>query len=333
MNGVARHYVKNFGIDGYRIDACGSSKIPNWNPDIPYGRASMALRQGGMNMQRAIREGARAENPNAATLAESGENVFSTVSDSLYDFTMCYSSMPMLRDSEPGTFVGHFRRWLHEQHWAGIPGQVLLRHIESHDSLRAEYRYGPEGMRAAMAAVSWIPGIPMVYQDMEDGHAPVFRRIFAIREALPELQGHEVDYLSVQSPQPCSPSSGNMATTLPFRWSLLPRPHRESYLVPTEPCRKPAKCSPSQGLMDWEDHPGSADWRRPEDSCPTKVFGMAMLKLDRVPQPNLKHPCLKRRCQGSWCHNSSTWTLTATRRQSSSQTGFLRRQTSATAIC
>lgn len=301
MNGVARHHVKNFGIDGYRIDACGSSKIPNWNPDIPYGRASMALRQGGMNMQRAIREGARAENPNAATLAESGENVFSTVSDSLYDFTMCYSSMPMLRDSEPGTFVGHFRRWLHEQHWAGIPGQVLLRHIESHDSLRAEYRYGPEGMRAAMAAASWIPGIPMVYQDMEDGHAPVFRRIFAIREALPELQGHEVDYLSVQSPPTLFAVIRQHGDDASIPLVNFSQDHIEDHiLVPKEAL--PEACRNAVQVKDlWTGKTIRVQQAGDNLKIPVQLrpFGMAMLKFGQVPQiPELETSLLETTLSG-----------------------------------
>ena len=32
MAGVARHYVTQFGVDGYRVDAVGGSKIVNWNP-------------------------------------------------------------------------------------------------------------------------------------------------------------------------------------------------------------------------------------------------------------------------------------------------------------
>ena len=45
------------------------------------------------------------------SLAESGENVFSAFR--IPCTATMLQSMPMLRDSEPGTFVGHFRRWLH----------------------------------------------------------------------------------------------------------------------------------------------------------------------------------------------------------------------------
>ena len=199
MKDVARHYVKTYGIDGYRIDACGSSKTPNWNQDIPYSRASQSLTPGGINMQKAIRDGSREFNREAATLAETGANVFGAISDCLYDFTFCYDMMQGLRKRDPQTFAKDLRRWLHEQQCTDLPGQIRLRHIESHDSIRAEYWYGPDGMRRAMAISAWIPGIPMVYQDMEDGHGYFFQKVFKIRNSLVEMGDGDADYLSVDT--------------------------------------------------------------------------------------------------------------------------------------
>ena len=198
MKDVARHYVKTYGIDGYRIDACGGSKISNWNPDIPYSRASQSLTPGGINMQKAIRDGSREFNPAAATLAETGANVFGAISDCLYDFTFCYDMMQGLRKRDPERFVDDLRRWLHEQQYTDLPGQIRLRHIESHDSLRAEYWYD-RGMRRAMAIAAWIPGIPMVYQDMEDGHGYSIRQIFKIRNSLVEMGDGDADYYAVHT--------------------------------------------------------------------------------------------------------------------------------------
>ena len=199
MKDVARHYVKTYGIDGYRIDACGGSKTPNWNPNIPYSRASQSLTPGGINMQKAIRDGSREYNRDAATLAETGANVFGSISDCLYDFTFCYDMMQGLRKRDPARFVDDLRRWLHEQQYTDLPGQIRLRHIESHDSLRAEYWYD-RGMRRAMAIAAWIPGIPMVYQDMEDGHGFSIRQILKIRNSLVEMGDGDADYYAVGSP-------------------------------------------------------------------------------------------------------------------------------------
>ena len=46
MNGSPRHYVKNFGDDGYQI-SLRLLENPNWNPDIPYGPWPPWARQGG----------------------------------------------------------------------------------------------------------------------------------------------------------------------------------------------------------------------------------------------------------------------------------------------
>jgi TRAP-type C4-dicarboxylate transport system substrate-binding protein len=39
---VAAHYVREYDVDDYRIDACYGSKEYNWDPAIPYARASHA---------------------------------------------------------------------------------------------------------------------------------------------------------------------------------------------------------------------------------------------------------------------------------------------------
>ncbi|MBM4043255.1 MAG: hypothetical protein FJ290_32605, partial [Planctomycetes bacterium] len=45
---VAAHYVREYDVDGYRIDACYGSKEYNWDPAIPYARASHAGLKGGL---------------------------------------------------------------------------------------------------------------------------------------------------------------------------------------------------------------------------------------------------------------------------------------------
>ena len=217
MASVARHYVTQFGVDGYRVDAVGGSKIVNWNPAIPYARASFAQLQGGLGMLRALRAAVKREKPDGAILAEVQGSVYGTAADAVYDFTGCYQAFHDVRKMPAEEFVPRLRRWLHEQHYAETPGLLRLRHIESHDSLRAELWYGPEPMRALMALTAWIDGIPLVYHEMENGHEAEFRRIFDIRKTLPELRRGDVDYLSVEAPPgvfACLRSDGERASIL-----------------------------------------------------------------------------------------------------------------------
>lgn len=200
--GVARHYVTQFGVDGYRVDAVGGSRIPNWSAKIPYARASFAQLQGGLNMLRSIRGAVQGAKPRAgAVLAEVQGSVYGTAADAVYDFTGCYQAFHDLRKLPAPAFVARLRRWLHEQQYAETPDLLRLRHIESHDSLRAQLWYGAAPMRAMLAMSAWIDGIPLVYHEMENGHEDAIKRIFAVRDALPELRRGVPDYLSAEAPE------------------------------------------------------------------------------------------------------------------------------------
>ncbi|MDR2850177.1 MAG: hypothetical protein LBW77_06530, partial [Verrucomicrobiota bacterium] len=200
MRGVVSFYTREYALDGFRIDACGGSKIPNWNPAIPYARASHAQAQGGFAMQRALREEVRKIRPDGANLAEVGASVHGAVSDSTYDFDLCYNVLHDFRKSPPEVFVPRLRRWLHEQQCAEVPDLVRMRHVESHDSLRSGLWYGADAQRALVALTAWIHGIPLVYHEMEDGNEAAYRRIFSVRRRLPELNTGAADYLGVDAP-------------------------------------------------------------------------------------------------------------------------------------
>ncbi|MDR1964708.1 MAG: hypothetical protein LBQ50_13105, partial [Planctomycetaceae bacterium] len=200
MGEVARYYVKEYGIDGYRVDACGGSKIPNWNPEIPYSRASHSQSQGGLNMLRKIRQSVKEEQPDGGILAEVNTGIWGAVSDATYDFDLCYTVLHDARKLPAEEFITRLRRWLHEQQYSEIPDMLRLRHVESHDSLRAQLWYGTEPHQKLVALTAFIHGIPLVYHEEEIGHESSFRQIFDVRKALPELNGGDADYLSVDAP-------------------------------------------------------------------------------------------------------------------------------------
>jgi hypothetical protein len=69
--GVAAHYMTNYGLDGFRVDACGGSREPNWSTNIPHARASPAMMQGGLEMMNGIGGEVRQANPrHGAVLAD-----------------------------------------------------------------------------------------------------------------------------------------------------------------------------------------------------------------------------------------------------------------------
>lgn len=200
---VVAHYVREYNIDGYRVDACAGSKIANWNPDIPYDRASFALRQGGLNMLRTIRSSAKAakKDPHqVGILAETGGSVYGSVADAIYDFRGCYNLHHGMRTMKPADWVRKIRRTLHEEQYSEVKGMLRLRHSESHDSLRSQLWFGTEPMRALVALTAYIHGVPLIYQEQEIGNINIFRKIFAVRQILPELQAGNVDYLNPKVP-------------------------------------------------------------------------------------------------------------------------------------
>ncbi|MDR2115785.1 MAG: hypothetical protein LBP87_05325 [Planctomycetaceae bacterium] len=200
MGEVARYYVKEYGIDGYRVDACGGSKIPNWNKNIPYARASYSQSQGGLNMLRKIRQSVKELQPDGGILAEVNTGIWGAVSDATYDFDLCYNVLHDARKLPAEEFVTRLRRWLHEQQYSEIPDMLRLRHVESHDSLSAQLWYGTEPHRLMVALTAFVHGIPLVHHEQEIGHFFEFLEIFEIRKILPELNGGDADYLAVDAP-------------------------------------------------------------------------------------------------------------------------------------
>jgi hypothetical protein len=231
MHDVAAFYTREYGLDGFRIDAVGGSHIPNWNPAIPYARASLSQSQGGFAMQRAIRSAVKSVRPDGAILAEVGEDIFGATSDVVYDFDLCYNELHDARRTPPEVFAQRLRRWLHERQYAEIPDLLRLRHVESHDSLRSSLWYGADAQRALVALLSWIPGVPLVYHEMEDGNEDAFRRIFGVRHAVAELNGGRADYLGVNAPGgvfAClrtgeRPQKGTAAWSDDYAWDTAPR--------------------------------------------------------------------------------------------------------------
>src|SRR5512146_2316166 len=151
-------------------------------------------------MLRGIRQSVKALKPReGAVLGEVDGAPYLAETDADYDFAFCYSVLPDLRRVPPTQFVERLQNWLEEQKYTDPPGALRLRHVESHDSLRAQGWYGVAPMRALVALSAWIDGIPLVYQEMEVGNGPALRRIFDIRRRFPELRRGEALYRAVSA--------------------------------------------------------------------------------------------------------------------------------------
>jgi hypothetical protein len=224
---VATYYVKNYGVDGYRVDACSGSKENNWNPAIPYARASLAKMYGGLEMLRGIRAAVRKENPQyGSILGEVESTRHEAVTDAVYDFGFCYNLCRQWNVLDAGPYVSALQEYFEEQKLAEPRGVMRLRHVESHDSLRAQGWYGVRGMHAMYALSAWIDGIPMIYQGMEDGHGYALAEINRIRRERPELSRGEAFYRAVRCDVPgvftCLRKLGDRASVVVINFNREP---------------------------------------------------------------------------------------------------------------
>jgi hypothetical protein len=200
---VAAYYVEKYNIDGYRVDAADGSKEENWDPNIPYARASLARLWGGLGMLRSSRAAVKKLKPrDGAILAEVSSTRYWPFCDLMYDFTFLRLLCLEWRREEPAQYAARLQEFFAEQAMVEPPGAVWLREIESHDTLRAQLWWGVEGMRTMYALSAWINGVPLIYQGMERGHSFVLSRINDLRRSRPELSSGLAHYRDVHCDTP-----------------------------------------------------------------------------------------------------------------------------------
>lgn len=224
---VTAHYMREYDVDGYRVDACYGSKEPNWDPDIPYARASMAGLWGGLRMLDRIRGTIKELKPKeGALLAELQSTRHWPFSDVEFDFDFGRVTCQQWRQEEPADYAAHLQEYLEEQHLVEPRGALWLRHTESHDTLRSQGWWGVEGMRTMYALSAWIDGTPMIFQEMERGNANELRRINEIRRARPELSRGESYYRAVKCDTPgvftCLRKLGTRETVVAINFNREP---------------------------------------------------------------------------------------------------------------
>lgn len=195
-----RDQTRKYGLDGWRLDVPSGSRFPNWNPNIPYGRASFSRVVGGNAQKAAIRKAMKDVNPDSADLAETmcpSEGMFA---DSIYDGNGP-GELHFYRfvDTAPEVVVRWLRRYYHDQKWCAIPGQVYMHHFENHDTLPAQKNHGRAAANAMLAVIAWSEGFPLLMDEEEDGAFENCRYVLRMRQAAEELRRGDADYLGVEA--------------------------------------------------------------------------------------------------------------------------------------
>ena len=283
MYDVAVWCMKEYNLDGFRIDAVSRTQGVNWRAkDI---RAGFSHHRGGVAMQKTIRDAVKSIRPeDGGTLAETARIEHGSTSDILYDFTLYCNVLPKIGEIAAEQFVPFLRNFLHEQ-WFGSPrGALTMRYVESHDTVKAEMRWNLAPMRSLFAVTVWSWGVPLVNNELDNGSGEIFRRILRLRRDLPEMGGGEPDYLAPQVPKEifaCLRKGENYALPL-VNFS----DKKVSFLVKIPASILPEKLRNVNSVRNyWDNSKIAVKRENTMISVPVTLdpYGMALLRFEKTP--------------------------------------------------
>lgn len=280
MYDVAVWCMKQYGLDGLRIDAVTNTPHINWRPGKDV-REGFSYHRGGWAMQRKIRNAVKAVRPeDGAVLAETSSSRHGQFSDLLYDFGLDCQIFPYFKTMPAEKFVPLLRDYLQGQYLSTPRGLLTMRYVESHDTIKAEPRWNLAPMRALFAVTAWSWGVPLVCDEMENGSGEIFRRILRLRRDLPELGSGKPDYLAPQVPDEiwaCLRRGDE--TALP----LVNFSDRKQHFQVNIPLRDlPESCRNLKNIRDeWNDTAIPVSVNADSISIPVELppYGMTLLRL------------------------------------------------------
>jgi cyclomaltodextrinase / maltogenic alpha-amylase / neopullulanase len=154
------HWVRDFGIDGFRCDVGGGI------PESFWAEARKALDK---------------VNPEVVLLSESDRPDDQLEAfDISYNFHYYFALRSVLRDGAPAIAV---RKSWETMHATMPEGARLLHFSDSHDWPRAVLQFGEKGALAASVLDFTLDGIPFIYngQEVDDPTATAWRKLAPIR--------------------------------------------------------------------------------------------------------------------------------------------------------
>jgi glycosidase len=174
----ALRVVKEFGIDGYRVDA-PHGKEPNWDRRLPYHASYTSL--GVLRLLEQLQAGIKQINPDAVLLCELSGPVFVKMHEFQYDYHLLANLHAMFA----GRLTPYeFGEWLRD-YWAALPsGAVRVGFTETHDTRVGFPFYAQRGSMAerAMYAILIMAGfIPMHWSGQEAGVEGFYRSVLTTR--------------------------------------------------------------------------------------------------------------------------------------------------------
>ena len=231
---VVADLAKEYHLDGFRVDVPDGSHVPNWRrkdfpslarvpknvpadwwnkslkenggklPPIPFMRASVTRRESGMLLLKTLRSNLKQVNSDGVLLAELTGFPYMLNCDFLYDKLIAewvMRSLLMKMDTEE--LVRTYMRLKYQDYYMEPRGTLSMRFTDSHDKLSARGLVGIGMEQSFLATAFLMSGIPMVYQDADNGIGLFLRELITARKEIPELRRGEDLYLesAVSSPE------------------------------------------------------------------------------------------------------------------------------------
>lgn len=208
---VLRYYVREFGADGFRIDAPMWNHFPNWDPDIAYKAGTSTV--GALGLFKRAREALGELGKDVIFFTEPGGPMLHTV----FDITYSYDEMWLLGSlvepiADPysswytpfdhSITAREMRDWLRYKRlvYPGDSFRRVVRQIDSHDSFEwigaGQFKheaFGPEAARALFACKALLEGGIMNFVGGEEGSEDFYRRVLHLRDR-PEFALGRADF-------------------------------------------------------------------------------------------------------------------------------------------
>ena len=214
---LVHDHVKRFGIEGARID-CAMGGLSNWRPyrgNRPSGNSVLA----GVHITEAIREGFVRGGKKPLNMPENFNLIpnYYHCTDLFYGMNLyrAFVELEKTLAENPAEFAERMTDFLEREAWVTPANYHKMRFLGNHDTVswvwqssRAVDCYGVEGAKALFALISFIDGVPMIYQGDEDptiyggsseNLTEFFTSLFADRKRFIPA-GNTTDYLHTGTP-------------------------------------------------------------------------------------------------------------------------------------
>lgn len=216
---ILTHYVKEYDVDGFRIDAPTWNFMPNW--DRALSRPAAHSIYGAARLFEKARRELRKVKSDLVLYTEPPGPLFRQHFDLNYNYDEQWLFPALVPQTSSRGFAGEktFDRsgisaqqlalWFEERRNVLPRASVTVHHLDSHDTFwwgrLAQFRHEAFGRKAAnalFALCAFLDGGVMNYVGGEKGAEDFYRRLLRIKRELPEIRLGTCDYLGAQSNHP-----------------------------------------------------------------------------------------------------------------------------------